>query len=55
MMRSVLMRRSKQNTFNKKVIDALLHTPGIVLAPTKRKRRKAAKKWLNVLTYASKH
>ena len=50
----VLVRRSKQNTFNKKVIGALLHTPGIVLAPTRKQRKKAAKKWINVLTDANK-
>lgn len=31
-----------QNTFNKKVIDAFVSTPLIILAPTKRKRKSAA-------------
>ena len=48
------MGRPRQNTFNKKVIKAFLYTPFIVLGSTKRKRRSAAKKWLNVFTYANK-
>ena len=48
------MGRPRQNTFNKKVIEAFLYTPFIVLGSTKRKRRNAAKKWLNVFTYANK-
>ena len=43
-----------QNTFNKKVIDAFVSTPLIILAPTKRKRKSAAKKWFNLLLYANK-
>ena len=48
------MGRPRQNTFNKKVIEAFLYTPFIVLGSTKRKRRSAAKKWLNVFKYANK-
>ena len=48
------MARPRQNTFNKKVIEAFLYTPFIVLGPTKRKRKSAAKKWLNVFMYANK-
>ena len=48
------MARGRQNTFNKKVIEAFLYTPFIVLGSTKRKRRSAAKKWLNVYLYANK-
>ena len=46
------MARPTQKTFNKKVIEAFLYTPFIVLGSTKRKRRSAAKKWLNVYRYA---
>jgi len=48
------MARRRGNTFNKKVIGAVFNTPFIVLGSTKRKRRSAAKKWLDVMTYASK-
>lgn len=48
------MGRPRQNTFNKKVIEAFLYTPFIVLGSTKRKRKSAAKKWLNVFLYANK-
>ena len=39
----------RKNTYNKKVIDAIFSTPFIVLGPTKRKRRSAAKKWLTLI------
>ena len=48
------MGRPRQNTFNKKVIEAFLYTPFIILGSTKRKRRSAAKKWLKVFLYANK-
>ena len=48
------MARRRKNTFNKKVIDALLYTPFIVLGPNKRSRRSAAKKWLSVMKQATK-
>lgn len=48
------MARRRGNTMNKKVINAVFSTPFIVLGPTKRKRRSAAKKWLDLLVYASK-
>lgn len=48
------MARRRGNTFNKKVIGAICNTPFIVFGTTKRKRRSAAKKWLDVLTYATK-
>ena len=48
------MARRRGNTFNKKVIGAICNTPFIVLGHTKRKRRSAAKKWLDVFLYASK-
>lgn len=48
------MARRRKNTFNKKVIDALLNTPFILLGPTKRTRRSAAKKWLGVINQATK-
>lgn len=48
------MGRPRQKTFNKKVIEAFIYTPFIILGSTKRKRRSAAKKWLNVLVYANK-
>ena len=47
------MARRRQNTFNKKVIDAIINTPFILLGSTKRKRRSAAKKWLGVIKEAS--
>jgi hypothetical protein len=48
------MARRRKNTFNKKVIDAIINTPFILLGSTKRKRRSAAKKWLGVIKEASK-
>lgn len=48
------MARRRGNTFNKKVIGAMLNTPFIVLGANKRQRRSAAKKWLDVFLYASK-
>ena len=39
----------RKNTYNKKVIDAIFNTPFILLGPTKRKRRSAARKWLTVI------
>ena len=48
------MARRRGNTFNKKVIEAILYTPFIVLGSTKRKRRSAGKKWLNVMNQATK-
>ena len=48
------MARRRRNTFNRKVIDALLYTPFIVLGPTKRNRKSAAKKWISVIKQASK-
>ena len=48
------MARRRKNTFNKKVIDAIISTPLIVLGSTKRKRRSAAKKWLGVMNQAIK-
>ena len=47
------MARKRKNTFNQKVIDAIFSTPFIVLGPTKRKRRSAAKKWLGVIKQAT--
>lgn len=44
----------RKNTFNKKVIDAILSTPFIILGPTKRTRRSAAKKWVGVMIQATK-
>lgn len=38
------MGRPRQNTFNKKVMEAFLYTPFIVLGTTKRKQKSAAKK-----------
>lgn len=48
------MARRRGNAFNKKVIDAILFTPFIVLGPTKRNRRSAARKWLSVWKQACK-
>ena len=48
------MARRRGNTFNKKVIDALVNTPFILLGPTKRKRKSAARKWLGVWKQACK-
>lgn len=48
------MAKRRGNTFNKKVIGAMLNTPFIVLGANKRQRRSAAKKWLDVMLYASK-
>ena len=48
------MARRRGNTFNKKVIETLLYTPFIVLGPTKRKRKSAARKWLGVWKQACK-
>ena len=48
------MARRRGNTFNEKVIEALIYTPFIVLGPTKRKRKSAAKKWLAVWKQACK-
>ena len=48
------MARRRRNTFNKKVVEAILYTPFIVLGSTKRKRRSATKKWLNVMNQATK-
>lgn len=48
------MARRRKNTFNKKVIDAIISTPFIVLGSTKRTRRSATKKWLGVLNQATK-
>ena len=47
------MAKRRGNTFNKKVIGAIINTPFIVVGATKRKRRSAAKKWLDVMLYAS--
>ena len=46
--------RRRGNPWNRKVIDAVFSTPFIVLGSTKRKRRSAARKWWNLLTYATK-
>ena len=48
------MARSRKNTFNKKLIEALIYTPVIALGSTKRKRRSAAKKWLGVVNQVIK-
>ena len=48
------MARSRKNTFNIRLIEAMLSTPIIVLGSTKRKRRSAAKKWLGVVNQAIK-
>lgn len=48
------MAKRRKNTFNAKVIDALLNTPFILLGPRKRTRRNAAKKWLGVINQAAK-
>ena len=48
------MARRRGNTFNKKVIDAFVNTPFILLGPTKRQRKSAAKKWLGVINQAIK-
>ena len=48
------MARRRKNTFNKKVIEAIVSTPLIVLGPTKRTRKSAAKKWLGVIKQATK-
>ena len=48
------MARRRRNTFNLKVIDAVFSTPFIILGPTKRTRKSAAKKWLKVLAQATK-
>jgi hypothetical protein len=48
------MARMRQNTFNYKVIEAILYTPFILLGGTKRTRRSAARKWLNLFRYACK-
>ena len=48
------MARRRKNTMNRRVIEAVFNTPFILLGPTKRHRRSAAKKWLKVLEQASK-
>ena len=48
------MARRRGNAFNKKVIEAILYTPFIVLGPKKRNRKSAARKWLNVFMHGSK-
>lgn len=48
------MARRRKNTFNKKVIEAIISTPFIILGSTKRKRRSAAKKWLGVMNQSLK-
>lgn len=48
------MARRRKNTFNKKVIDAIFGTPFIILGPTKKTRRSAAKKWMDVIKQATK-
>ena len=48
------MARKRKNAFNKKLIEAMMSTPIIVLGATKRKRRSAAKKWLGVADQAVK-
>lgn len=47
------MARRRKNLFTEKVIKAMLYTPFIVLGPTKRDRRRAARKWLDALDYAA--
>ena len=47
-------RKPKKDVFTAKTVDALIHTPLILLGPTKRTRKSAAKKWLAVLKQASK-
>lgn len=47
------MARYRKNTFNKKVIEAIISTPFIVLGSRKRKRS-AAKKWMGVMNQAIK-
>lgn len=48
------MARRRKNTFNRKLIEAMICTPAIVLGSTKRTRRSAAKKWLGVVNQAIK-
>ena len=48
------MARRLKNTFNKKLIEAMICTPAIVLGSTKRTRRSAAKKWVGVIKQATK-
>ena len=48
------MARRRKNTFNRKLIEAMIYTPAIVLGSTKRTRRSAAKKWLGVIKQATK-
>ena len=48
------MAKRRKNTFNKKVIEAIISTPLIAVGPTKRTRRSAAKKWLGVIKQATK-
>lgn len=44
----------RKNVFNHLVIDAIFSAPFILLGSTKRKRKSAARKWLNVFKYANK-
>ena len=48
------MARRRNNTFNRKLIEAMICTPAIVLGSTKRTRRSAARKWLSVVNQALK-
>jgi hypothetical protein len=48
------MARRRGNTFNKKVIDALVNTPFILLGPTKRQRKSEAVKRLDAWKQAYK-
>ena len=48
------MARRRKNTFNRKLIEAMISTPIIVLGSAKRTRRSAAKKWLGVVNQAIK-
>lgn len=49
------MAKKRKNTFTRKTIDAVFGTPLIILSANKRTRRKAAKKWFDLMSYASKH
>ena len=49
------MARRRKNTLNRKVVSAIMNTPFIVLGPTKRTRRSAAKKWLAVIKESIKN
>ena len=48
------MSKRRKNTFDEKLIEALVCSPAIVLGSTKRIRRSAAKKWLAAIKQAIK-